>query len=81
VLNQNYEKGWKASPRRQIESFKGLFSTKVTPQDTQITFFYLPDSFLVGAILSVIGIGLPFFLIRYAQDSKTLGVNGDHAGY
>ncbi len=70
LLNQNYAKGWKASQNREVESYKGLVSTKVTPKDTQITFYYLPDSFIVGTILSFFGIGLAFFLTRYARDSK-----------
>ena len=69
-LNQNYANSWKASRNREVESYNGLVSTRVTPQDTQITFYYLPDSFIVGAILSFFGIGLAFFLTRYAQVFK-----------
>jgi len=69
-LNQNQANSWKANRNREVEPYNGLVSTRVTPQDTQITFYYLPDSFIVGAILSFFGIGLAFFLIRYAQVFK-----------
>ena len=53
VINQNYDKGWKTKNNRKVESFNGLISTKVYPEDKQITFYYLPWSFVVGAIISL----------------------------
>lgn len=54
VINQNYEKGWKTNNNRKVESFNGLISAKVYPEDKQITFHYLPWSFVAGVIISLI---------------------------
>jgi hypothetical protein len=61
VLNQNYFQGWKVIRRdaqRKAEKLpahaspKGLVSIEVRPGDREIEFYYLPDSFLWGAIVS-----------------------------
>lgn len=52
VVNQNYDKGWKTKNNRKVESFNGLISTKVYPEDRQITFYYLPNSFILGIVIS-----------------------------
>ena len=52
IINQNYDKGWKTKNNRKVESFNGLISTKVYPEDNKITFYYLPWSFVVGVFLS-----------------------------
>ena len=56
VVNQNYDKGWKTKNGRKVESFNGLISTKVYPEDKQITFYYLPWSFVVGFMISLLSI-------------------------
>ena len=56
VVNQNYDKGWKTKNGRKVESFNGLISAKVYPEDKQITFYYLPWSFVVGFMLSLLSI-------------------------
>ena len=56
VINQNYAKGWKTKNNRKVESFNGLISTKVYPEDKQVTFYYLPWSFVVGLIISLLSI-------------------------
>ena len=57
VINQNYDKGWKTKNNRKVESFNGLISTRVYTEDKQITFYYLPWSFVVGLIISLAAIG------------------------
>jgi len=52
VINQNYAKGWKTKNNRKVESFNGLISTKVYPEENQITFYYFPWSFFIGAVIS-----------------------------
>lgn len=51
ILNQNYDKGWK-SKTHDVESHNNLLSTKVSPKDEQITFYYLPNSFLIGLVIT-----------------------------
>ena len=52
IINQNYYEGWKTKDNRKVESFNGLVSTKVYPEDKQVIFYYLPWSFVVGAVIS-----------------------------
>ncbi len=61
VLNQNYFSGWKVvrhGTDGTIErvpaeaSAEGLVSIAVEPEDQRIEFYYLPDSFVVGAVVS-----------------------------
>jgi len=55
VLNQNYDTGWRVKGAKdgKVISTKGLVSVAVTPEDHLITFYYLPTSFLVGALMSL----------------------------
>ena len=61
VLNQNYFRGWKAVCRREQgpaarqtaqRNDEGLVSLPVEPGDVEVEFYYLPDSFLVGSLVS-----------------------------
>ena len=61
ILNQNFYDGW-TGRRREAgghidivpaqRSAKGLIAVPVTPQHTEVEFFYLPQSFVVGAWIS-----------------------------
>jgi len=66
VLNQNYFSGWKAvrygedGKAEKLAAEKspdGLVSVAVTPGDREVVFYYLPDSFLAGAALSIFTLG------------------------
>jgi len=63
IINQNYYEGWKTKNNRKVESFNGLISTKVYPEDNQITFYYLPWSFIVGAIITSLSIVVITYLL------------------
>ncbi|MBL7148255.1 MAG: hypothetical protein ISS82_05510 [Nanoarchaeota archaeon] len=56
VINQNYYEGWKTKNNRKVESFNGLISTKIYPDDEQITFYYLSWSFIVGVVISLMSV-------------------------
>jgi len=68
VINQNYYEGWKTKNNRKVESFNGLISTKVYPDDEQITFYYLPWSFVVGGIVSLLA--LSWIIIYMIKNRK-----------
>jgi len=55
VLNQNYEQNWKVDGGTVIES-QGLLSTMVSPGVKKIVFYYLPRSFIVGALITSIAV-------------------------
>ena len=61
VLNQNYDRGWRAVRHRvdgQSESVmaepndEGLVSLAVGPEDRQVEFYYRPPGFACGAVIS-----------------------------
>ena len=61
VLNQNYFSGWKATRQGRTEETErllaepspgGLISICVRPGDRKVEFYYLPGSFLSGALVS-----------------------------
>jgi hypothetical protein len=57
VLNQNYHSGWRVKidgVKVPVEPFNGLISTIVSTGQHKIEFYYLPLSFIVGSIISVI---------------------------
>lgn len=62
VINQNHHSGWKVK-NGKVVSYKGLTATKVNPSDKIIEMYYLPSSFLVGLILTVIS--LTFSILFY----------------
>jgi hypothetical protein len=53
VINQNYLPGWKAKDK-QVSSYNGLIAAEVTENDKEINFYYLPNSFIVGLIVSIL---------------------------
>ena len=67
VINQNYAPGWKARgvASEAAPSGQGLLSAAVTPDTRQVTFYYRPASFFVGAAVSAVTlVGCALFLLR-----------------
>jgi hypothetical protein len=60
VFNMNYFKGWKVKGK-EVKPYNGMIATKVFPSDKEIIFYYLPSSFLIGLIISLIGCVLGFW--------------------
>jgi hypothetical protein len=52
VLNQNYWPGWKAKGRKAF-FYNGLIAANTTKEE-EVTFYYLPRSFVIGTIISII---------------------------
>jgi len=67
VINQNYYEGWKTKNNRKVESFKGLISTKVYPEDKQVSFYYLSWSLVIGAAITFFS---AVFIIYLSQKLK-----------
>jgi len=66
IVNQNYYTGWKVKKglkTMQAEPFNGLISTRIKPGHYEITFYFMPTSFLVGLFISA-GFVLVFMLYR-----------------
>jgi hypothetical protein len=62
VLNQNYYKGWRVKGSTQnIEPWMGLVSLKVNKGEHILGFYYLPRSFVIGLLISLIT-GLSFLI-------------------
>lgn len=75
VINQNYFAGWKAksaTKSRKVINHNGLLATYTYPEDDEIIFYYFPGTFLVGTLVSILGIALSF-LIWNKHDLFTLG--------
>ncbi|MBE0576190.1 MAG: hypothetical protein IH613_09870 [Desulfuromonadales bacterium] len=53
VINQNYDKGWRAS-HGVLTSHKGLLSVGLPPGDYEFIVYYLPTSFLIGLVVFII---------------------------
>ena len=55
VLNQNYMKGWRVdSPGKMVKPYEGKISVDVTPEESKVKFYYLPNSFIIGLITSLL---------------------------
>lgn len=57
VVNQNFCRGWRVKvnkKRQKVNPFNGLISIELARGKHDITFYYLPMSFIIGAILSLI---------------------------
>lgn len=62
VLNQNYFKGWKANDEAAISYF-GLVAKDVGPETRQVVFRYMPESFRVGLIVSLISLVVSILIV------------------
>jgi Bacterial membrane protein YfhO len=71
ILNQNYSKGWRATIwgsaglRDQPDATDkfGLVSIAIHPGDHEVEFYYLPNTFVTGAFISVITLVSCFVLL------------------
>jgi len=54
INNQKYYPGWKVKGAKtgEVKSRNGLISIKVFPGDKEIELYYLPDTFIMGLIVS-----------------------------
>ncbi len=62
VINQNFDKGWRVKGG-VAEDFNGLLSTNVSAGTKEVEFYYLPVSFVIGAIISLISAVCVFLLL------------------
>tara|TARA_Y100000310_G_C20653060_1_gene800537 strand:+ start:218 stop:2026 length:1809 start_codon:yes stop_codon:yes gene_type:complete len=53
VINQNFHPAWKAKDKK-VFGYNGLIAVEVNPEDEMISFYYLPNSFIIGLIVSVL---------------------------
>jgi len=67
ILNQNFYKGWNTNDGRKVYSTKGMVSTTVYPEDHEIVFFYLPESFLIGLLISTLSAIFILLLLTYSN--------------
>jgi len=67
VLNQNYFNGWRVRGNRfgRVEPNEGLVSTLVRPGEHNVSFYYLPESFILGALISIVSLMLAIFVVFY----------------
>ncbi len=63
ILNQNYFDGWKVKGK-EVEQFLGKASVSVSSGDKEVSFYYIPNIFIIGLIISVISLsfGLWYYL-------------------
>ena len=57
-VNQNFDPGWRVKGGGEVIPLGGIIATKVDRGRRQIVFYYLPTSFLIGAFLSFLGVGI-----------------------
>jgi hypothetical protein len=62
IINQNFDKGWKLSGGI-LDKYNGLLSANITSQTRQVTFTYLPYSFIAGLVISILTACAWFFHI------------------
>lgn len=58
VINQNYYDGWKEKNGLKVEDRNGLLAVKVSPQVTTVELYYLPISFVVGVLVSLVSLAV-----------------------
>jgi hypothetical protein len=76
ILNQNYVTGWKTKVNNQNQetfSYNGAIATEVT-EATSITFYYLPNAFIVGLLITILTIILS---ILYWRKNPTPHIAGN----
>lgn len=57
ILNQNFRDGWRVrGSSGPVESAIGLVSTKVSPGDNHVVFYYMPPEFIAGAVITFFSI-------------------------
>ncbi len=63
ALNQNYDSGWHANPGKAI-NYSGLVATDVKSSKGEITFYYMPVSFIAGLVITAAFIIISAGLLR-----------------
>ena len=66
VLNQNYFNGWKTDKGRAI-NYNGLIAAEVRADDNELTFYYLPNSFIIGLAITIITLAICLVFYLYSQ--------------
>ncbi len=56
VIGQGYDPGWRRSDDGLVKEFHDLVSCRVYPHDSQIEFYYRPDYFILGMIISIVSV-------------------------
>ena len=68
ILNQNYYSGWRirGDKSARVEARRGVIGVKIAPPFGKIALYYLPTSFIIGAIVSIITlpVGIVLFTNR-----------------
>lgn len=65
VVNQNYYPGWRVKGGLDCEEHNGLLAVRITPAVKNVELYYLPTSFVLGAITSLVALALlPFWFRR-----------------
>lgn len=64
VINQNFYKGWKVQGiKSEVVPYNGLISIKLPAGKHDIVVYYLPKSFILGAVLSLITLIVLAFIL------------------
>lgn len=65
ALNQNYYKGWRVKGGKGggIKPFNGLIATQVDSAVKKVIFYYLPNSFIIGCIISAVSLSILVILL------------------
>lgn len=64
VLNQNFYTGWKAridGNNYEVCPFDGLISVDLLPGEQDVLFYYLPKSFIIGLVVSLLSLIILMF--------------------
>ena len=77
ILNQNYFRGWKVEGNKfgKVESMNGLVSTRVNAGEHQVVFYYMPESFVLGGIVSIASL-FACILFCFRQGSRAVKYGG-----
>lgn len=65
MLNQNYVSGWKVKidgNKAEILNTDGLVSTEIAKENKEVEFYYLPNAFLVGLLITIGALAGSLFL-------------------
>lgn len=73
ILNQNYDKNWRIfteTRKLRVGENQGLISTNISPQETEVIFYYLPTSHIIGTSLSIITAIILVIWMRKKENNK-----------
>ena len=63
VINQNFHPGWKVKDKK-VFGYNGLIATEVTEKDEMVSFYYLPGSFIVGLLISLVSLVAGWLFVK-----------------